>query len=523
MAWSQRLAGGLIATGAAAATCLTSARASIPTPPPPTLADIVEWILSGNDLLALSGAAVAGISAGYSVWQMFQSSPASTSEVTGLVDRLSDRVDHAGKASEERDHVTHRLLTGGLVERVRAAIEAGTLSDEERAGLVAAVAQSVESETDASPQIAATFAEAVGILAQSVDPRERAIAAQAVGGDPIEAADQLMAEVSQGRARNAERARQAARLYAPFALQRAITAYREATDLEPDDAMSWIELSRLYRWAESPSEMRRCALQALQHAKTERERAIAENDLGNAALVVGDWPEARRRYEAYNAIATRLAEAEPENPDYQRDLAISHNKLGDVTRAMGDLASAKAHYEIDLQIAERLAAEFPLATLHRDLYLSHDRLGQMAVDEGDMEEAARRFNRSLAITERLVANEPRDVELKRDVLVSHNRLGELAWRKRDIAGTRRHYEAALAIGRELAALDDANSTRQVDLALLQRRLGDVAAAENDVATARQWYESAREAGRRAGAADAENAHLRSVMASINEALGNLPA
>jgi tetratricopeptide (TPR) repeat protein len=81
----------------------------------------------------------------------------------------------------------------------------------------------------------------------------------------------------------------------------------------------------------------------------QRERQLQTLDgLGDLYVTVGDLAKARNAFEAGQAIATKLTEAEPENRGWKDKLALSTLKLGDVLRDQGDSKSALSAYESGL-------------------------------------------------------------------------------------------------------------------------------------------------------------------------------
>ncbi|MEO1044013.1 MAG: hypothetical protein AAFX04_01080 [Pseudomonadota bacterium] len=192
------------------------------------------------------------------------------------------------------------------------------------------------------PQQAASFAKAATALADSEDADDVGLAKKIVTGpaqnapERVEdAADELMAEVHSGKKRNAERARQAARLYAPVAPSKAKAAYEEAVDLDPEDVWSWIELGRLHAVYNNLADARRCFEIALQHVADDRDRGVLHDAFGSILIKEGNLGEAITEFEAANTIMQHRSDHDPENREKLRDLSVIYNKLGDVEVAAG--------------------------------------------------------------------------------------------------------------------------------------------------------------------------------------------
>ena len=455
--------GGPLLTFAGGIASYTKSLSTI-TDPHPGVLDVVLWAVSGNDRTALLAAIGTGFAFVASVYQLFGPKP--YTGVEGQADRKHQ--DKSFAAADQQQQARH--------DQVLARLEA------------------MEQRLTADPAVAETsarsFAETVGELAETGDATDLTIAEQAVSGDPLAAGDALMAQMREDRVRGAERARQAARIYAPFSPAKAMAAYKEATDLDPADFWSWIELGRLRVQYETLASARACFQIALQQVTDERDRMVVHGEFGKLLSDEGHLREARQEFEAALAIAERLAAAEPGNALWQRDLSISYERLGEVEVAAGDLAAARQRFEAGLAIAERLAAAEPgNAGWQRDLWVSSNKFGEVEVAAGDLAAARQRFEAALAIAERLAAAEPGNAGWQRDLSISFNKLGDVEVAAGDLAAARARFEAGLAIAERLAAAEPGNAGWQRDLSVSYTRLGDVEVAAGDHAAARQRFEA----------------------------------
>ncbi len=95
-------------------------------------------------------------------------------------------------------------------------------------------------------------------------------------------------------------------------------------------------------------------------------------------LALGATESAFRHYEKLLDRHKRLAQSEPERPDYQRNLSVSHSKMGDLYyEGLGQVGKAREAYQNALGIRERLAqAEPERADYQRDLAISLWRVGE---------------------------------------------------------------------------------------------------------------------------------------------------
>jgi tetratricopeptide (TPR) repeat protein len=84
------------------------------------------------------------------------------------------------------------------------------------------------------------------------------------------------------------------------------------------------------------------------------------------------------------AIANNLAEADPQNLDWQQSLSDSFNYVGEVLVAQGSLSEALIYFQDGLAISERLAKAHPS---HPDaqaaLAMSHANIGLLLMRRGE--------------------------------------------------------------------------------------------------------------------------------------------
>ncbi len=117
-----------------------------------------------------------------------------------------------------------------------------------------------------------------------------------------------------------------------------------------------------------------------------RERAAVLHQLGNLAYLQGDYPEARRLYEASLRIKEQLGD--------RAGMAITLHQLGILAQDQGDYPEARRLYE---QAAETFR---DLGALREQAAVLHQ-LGNLAYLQGDYPEARRLYEESLRIKEQL--------------------------------------------------------------------------------------------------------------------------
>jgi tetratricopeptide (TPR) repeat protein len=405
-------------------------------------------------------------------------------------------------------------------------------------------------DPEVSERVASDFAATARELAQSSDPAEREAGAQIAAGKPVEAADRLMKAVGAEKVRTAGRARQAARIYAPFDVERAKAAYGVALDLDPSDATTWIELSRLHSKSGALAEARRCAERALQVAALPADRISAHNLLGDLATARGDTAAAERCFEAASGLAEQLIEKEPENSTAWIQHAFALTKLGDVAAASGRRDRAAAHYDHARQLFAKLAdfgvcndegillAEARLATLCADhpaghplsearklldgfkalveskgddplslhnVAVAHLMCAAAALKESRLEETERLCAEALGFIRRWRRIEPTNPDVDRLWAAIETKLGDLAIRRSAGADALAHYEGAHRVMAAAPPAIRGHAHWQHDLAVSLERLGDAQSSLGNPKAALRRYSASLRILKRLAARDPANA------------------
>lgn len=318
------------------------------------------------------------------------SAPTSAIEVTArdrsiAVGQMSGGIINQGAGDAQLQEIGVAIRED-KTDAVIAALESGAL-DEAAAKRIAGalIERSRRQGGNTSSELASAYAVSFSELARADDPALRQAAVLEVRGDEEGAYNQLVAIAETGSRHAADRFRQAGALAALTSIDRAISAYSRAADLDPVHFWTWIELARLNRAKGSLPEAWRCANRAMQVADNERGPMLAGIELGDIAVEMGNLTEAKAHYAEGHAICSRLALLFPCYSDLQRNLSVSHDKLGDVAVGMGNLNEAKVHYADGLSIRSRLAATTPSnVEWQRDLSVSHNRHGDMMVAMGNL-------------------------------------------------------------------------------------------------------------------------------------------
>jgi hypothetical protein len=376
--FSKVIAVTLAAGPAGALAAYEKARSSFtPQPPQPDFAQVVEWAMAGNDWVALGTIALAAISMGYSIYQMCQPDPATKKDVKEDgrktrkgIEHTSKQVAAEGQASEERDKLTHRLVSGELHERVEAAVDADAIRQRQRCSMWGGDWDRMIAEETLGD---ISFIEGQ-LPSASAHYYERLRASQAVlNVKPDDSNRQREVSVSHNCIGNIARAQSKwDTAFGAYTAFNAIMAKLVITD--PSNA-TW-----------------------------QRDLSVSYNRLGDVAVAQDDLAGARTAYAASLAIIERLATQDKNNNEWQRDLSVSYSRFGSVAVARGDLPGGQVAYAKSLAIIARLAAQdFDNAQWQRDLFISHAKFAQFNEASGDAAGSIREFEAGEAILVALIA------------------------------------------------------------------------------------------------------------------------
>ena len=468
------------------------------------LTTLLTWFATTDHKVATVTALLSTIGAIASVKQLFFDKPPASPEQVRQDSRktrkgvahVSGQVAAEGRASDDQHALTHRLVAGELPDRVEVAVDAGLLTPEELARIRAKVAETLgeAAATEATANIA-------GAAARSSAEVQQLLA----DGKFAEAGAAQMRLAEGGDAAQAEVWRDTARILVLTSVAQAIAAYARAVELDGSDFWTWIELSRLHQKAGSLPEARRAAEAALQHVGGERERGVAEHDLGDVAMREGKAEAARTHFLAFLESSKALAKSDLSNAQAQRDLSISYNKVGDVLLQQGDAPAALTAYRDSLAIAERLAKADPSnAQVQRDLSVSYNKVGDVLLQQGDAPAALKAYRDDVAICERLAKADPSNAQAQRDLSVSYNKVGDVLLQQGDAPAALTAYRDSLAIAERLAKADPSNAQVQRDLSVSYNKVGDVLLQQGDAPAALKAYRDGLAIAERLAKADPSN-------------------
>jgi tetratricopeptide (TPR) repeat protein len=369
----------------------------------------------------------------------------------------------------------------------------------------------------------ASLKDAARSLAARNDNRGERALERLKSGDTSEARrlfqEDLDAEEAEERAeeqRRAERRKKAAASARKIAalsrwtnVAEALTYYKRALTLDPDDANTWDDYAHAALDAGRTDDAKAAFEQAAAKASGEnadRIRFWAINGRGDVLKAQGNLPDAFGAYRDALAIAERLAKTDPVDAGWQRTLGAAKNDIGGVLEAQGNLPDALEAYRDTLAIVERLAKAAPGdAQAQRDLCVSYDKVAGVQSLRGNLPDALQAYRDGLAIADRLAKADPSNAGAQLDLSMSYNSVGSVLAAQGKPRDALNAYRDALAIRERLASADPGNAEWQRDLAVSHGTIAINLEAQGDVEGALGGYRKAMEILERLTMADPGNA------------------
>jgi tetratricopeptide (TPR) repeat protein len=178
------------------------------------------------------------------------------------------------------------------------------------------------------------------------------------------------------------------------------------------------------------------------------------DQIGDTYLNEGMRCRAITAYEESLAIRCRLAEIEPRNPRWTLDVARCLNKLGDVKLDLRDSHGALAVYERSLVVQRSLLKINPNNTRWQfGIAETLEKIGDLRVAVGQENGALAAYEEMLAIDRELVAMDGSPAEWQLNLSLSLDRAGNVKLALGDLLAAAEAYEESLAIRRQLVELD----------------------------------------------------------------------
>ena len=394
-----------------------------------------------NALIMLVSALLAGFGAWGTVSNLVNPN-ASRQDLSEAAEATRDTIRAADDASADRD--------AGMADHLRrleAKIEAMTLAVGEtgRDGRATGLAETLASVA------ASTSAE----LAPARDAIRRE--------DPRAVIDALMKTEGPERAR---RLKEAGALASDIATDRAIAAYGEAVELEPD-VESLLALAVLKaRTGDGAPDARR----ALAQAGSDLERLSASSALA-LLVMTRDRAEAKQILAEAAKSAARLRKSGASDEVTLHELRQLEMQRGNLAFEDGDYAAAKRHFETVLGDLRIMAAERPdKAWIQRGVATVHERLASVARQMSDLPAARGALENALATYNDLLERDGEAAATLTGLAEIHHALADLSIQEKAepsvaLAGYRR----AGALRERLYSDDPSNPRALADLIASRRR------------------------------------------------------
>ena len=210
------------------------------------------------------------------------------------------------------------------------------------------------------------------------------------------------------------------------------------------------------------------------NAGWQQDLCFSYDSVGDVLSAQNKLPEALEAYQASKTIRERLAKQDPSNFGWQWNLSVSYEKLGRVLEVQGKLEDALAAYQTNETIRGRLAKQDPSnANIQRDLSVSHGNLGAALQAQGKLDEALASYQADKTIIERLAKQDPSNAEWQRDLSISFINVGVILQAKGKLDEAVAAYEASQTISERLVKLEPTNSDWQNDFAWVNNRLASI--------------------------------------------------
>lgn len=303
-------------------------------------------------------------------------------------------------------------------------------------------------------------------LAEDKDVDLLALAKNPQGADLAELEAKLIARAEQHTANAIDERRQAAEYWRHVGAlaflndtEKALDAYRKATNLDPDDAGGWNELGHLLDRVGQLDEAVAAYGKVLAFGNNVSDEAIitaATVNLGSVFHTRGDLDKAEEMYRTSLTIEEALGRKE--------GMAVALSNLGVVFETRGDLNKAEEMYREALSLDEELNNQVGIAS-------AYGNLGNMFQTRGDLDNAEEMYCKALSLNEMMGRKE--------GMAKQYGNLGVVFGTRGDLDKAEEMYRKALSLNEALG--------RKEGMANQYGNLGNVLKARGDLDTAEEMY------------------------------------
>ena len=222
--------------------------------------------------------------------------------------------------------------------------------------------------------------------------------------------------------------------------------------------------------------------------RTLDQRATALLQIGNTMTGQGEMQAALESFTEANAIARKLVENEPDNPEWQLTLANSHYYIGYVHWERSELEQAREQFETVISIVDdvsRRDSGNPDWLTERSY--AYTNLARVLEQQGHWQQALSAYREVAAINSRALELDPGNVDFQLEIGFSHNNIGKVDHLLGKLEDAELHFREDLAIKERIAAENPDNNLYRDYLAVSQVFLGRIFAARGKLQEARDQY------------------------------------
>ena len=449
-------------------------------------------------VLVSSGAAAAHAAPIFAVSQASQSSAITTAILIGAsstqaaVQKADAVVQALYRDLKQAEEATKTALKrAGTSDAARKKLEVELKAIQQQQETL--MAQLAAKDTEYKANLRAYREGLTGLLAES-DPRVVAVLERYAEGD-VKAADELQAltriirkarEAGQAaaavavRTQNGNEQRAVARLWLDEkdrgrkTTTEVLAAWTEAAEIDPSDFWQWIEIGRLHQEAGDLNAAAVSSQSAVRAARTDRDRGVAQDQLGNVAVSQGRLEVARLAFEAGHDLARQLLSANPSSSEAKRDVYVSLSKVGDVALAQDRLEDARSAYEENRDLARQLLSGNPSSSeAKRDVYVSLSKVGDVALAQDRLEDARHAYEESRDLRSQLLSANPSSAQAKRDVNFLLGKIGDVAEAQGRLEDARGAYEESADLARQLLSASPSSAQAKRAVMVSHARLAQL--------------------------------------------------
>ena len=420
------------------------------------LSDNKEWLFSGAGVVLVT--AVVGF-----VWKWRRGQPTASSDTT-----IDQRVEHGSQ------NLQVGQASGGVHYHAGAQIDVNELAKtllearpREQDATGNRIDELIRGHEDTQQQIRQLTIAISALAEQRSEPDAPpgiSDALEELSRGETDAAEALFAEIlerkkAEGKDSLKEAAAAARHIGALAYLHdtdKALSAYNQAAELDPDDPDGWNMLGRLRRRVgdlDGAVEAYERVLALGNKISDESVMAVAYGNLGIVYHTRGDLAKAEEFYLKALTINEELGRKE--------GMASNYGNLGLVYKTRGDLAKAEEYHLKSLTIEEELGRKEGMAS-------QYGNLGIVYQTRGDLAKAEEYHLKSLAIEEELGRKE--------GMASDYGSLGNVYRTRGDLAEAEEFYLKSLAIDSELGR-KEGMASNYGNLGIIYKTRGDLAKAE----------------------------------------------